>query len=228
MDDLKKYFLNKDTMYVIDYKNSSLKGKKLLTYLSNLEIPSDIDFSNCSEDEFKEVFTDYLSTEMICNIGSLERVTIDVIKHIKKLIKVDGFDSLISGNEELLDKWISKLDSLTIFNMYMIDSDEFKDYARSFPVDETNSLDGINFVSLLKHPEFYDTYQVIDEKNIKFYSRYFDDYMFKGNNLFTYWANENNIMFLLTYSISSGQLDVDGYIQAQSFDIKELENASSV
>jgi len=30
--------------------------------------------------------------------------------------------------------------------------------------------------------------------------------MFKGNNLFSYWANENNPMFLLTWGIASGNI----------------------
>ena len=35
MDNLKKYFVDKETFYSIDYENSELKGKKMLTYLSN-------------------------------------------------------------------------------------------------------------------------------------------------------------------------------------------------
>ena len=29
--------------------------------------------------------------------------------------------------------------------------------------------------------------------------------MFKGKNLFSYWANPNNILFLQTWSIGSGE-----------------------
>ena len=36
IEELKKYFADKETFYVIDYANSDLKGSKLLTYLSNL------------------------------------------------------------------------------------------------------------------------------------------------------------------------------------------------
>ena len=42
IDELKKYFTDKDVSYLIDYEKSDLKGKKLLTYLSNLDIPADI------------------------------------------------------------------------------------------------------------------------------------------------------------------------------------------
>ena len=40
IEDLKKYFLDKSITYNIDYTNSKIKGTKLLTYISNLDIPS--------------------------------------------------------------------------------------------------------------------------------------------------------------------------------------------
>jgi hypothetical protein len=228
MEDLKKFFIDKDVRYIIDYNNSSLKDKKLLIYLSNLEIPADINFSNCKEEEFKIMFDSYIRLENICNVFSLEKLMIEVIKQRKKLISNESLEKLIQGNEEVIDSWISKLDSLTIYNMYIIDNEEFKSYAESYPHDETDSLLGINFVNLLKHINFYDTYNHIDENNIKFYTKYFNEYIFKGSNLYTYWANENNIMFILTYSISSGILDASKYIEAQEKDFNDLRNASFI
>jgi hypothetical protein len=35
--------------------------------------------------------------------------------------------------------------------------------------------------------------------------------MFKGSNLFSYWANLNNPMFLLTSSIAGGHIDTQEY-----------------
>ena len=42
IEDLKKNFTETDVKYLIDYSISDLKGKKLITYLSNLDIPADI------------------------------------------------------------------------------------------------------------------------------------------------------------------------------------------
>ena len=47
--------------------------------------------------------------------------------------------------------------------------------------------------------------------------------MFKGSNLFEYWANENNPMFMLTQGIASGDADPVKYKQAKQKDIEELE-----
>jgi hypothetical protein len=52
--------------------------------------------------------------------------------------------------------------------------------------------------------------------------------MFKGKNMYSYWANENNPLFLLTYGISSGIVDTDEYISSKKQDIQELSNVASI
>ena len=69
IDNLKKYFTDKTTLFAINYKDSTLKGSKLLTYLSNLDIPCDIVFVNCEEDDFYNLLKDYLSSLRDCSQG---------------------------------------------------------------------------------------------------------------------------------------------------------------
>lgn len=228
IEELKQYFTNKECFFVIDYKNSKLKGKKLLTYLSNLEIPSDINFVGTSEEEFGELFSEYLNLEMICSIPTLEKITIDVLKEYKGLTDNKIFAGLIQQNLDNLKSWISKLDSLTLFNMYSIDNEEFKKFVESHTLDETNCLKGVNFVSLLKHKSFYNLYEKMEQKDLKFYKKYFEDYMFKGKNLYSYWANENNPMFLLTFGIAGGLVTGDNYVSAKKQTIQELKDVSPI
>ena len=228
IEELKKYFVNKDTFYVIDYKNSSLKGKKLLTYLSNLEIPSDIDVSGCSEEEFNELFQEYLLLQSVCNIESLEKAAIHLLKENSGLIDSKIFTCFIKENKQLVDTWASKVYSLTLFNLSVIECPEFKTFVESHELDTTDSLVGVNFVSILKHSEAYDLYQKVDPTLVKFYKTYFTAYMFKGKNLYQYWANENNPMFLLTYSIASGTLSGDTYVTALKQTTQEFENAALI
>jgi hypothetical protein len=228
IEELKQYFTNKECFFVIDYKNSKLKGKKLLTYLSNLEIPSDIDFMGSTEEEFLEIFKDYLNLEMICNIPSLENITIDVLKHYKGIEVNESFSILAQENLDIIKTWVSRLESLTIFNMYSIDNEDFKSFVQTYPLDETVCLKGVNFVSLLKYKQFYSLYQKTDKQNLKFYKKYFEDYMFKGKNLYSYWANENNPMFLLTYGIANGLVSGDDYTLAKKQTIQELTNVSPI
>jgi hypothetical protein len=227
IDNLKKYFVDKDTFFIIEYHNSTLKGKKLLTYLSNLDIPADISFSECSDEEFFEILQEYFQSSSISNIPFLEKAVISVLKEKLKLTNTDFFGKFIEDNKTIIDSWLSKIFSLTLFNMYTIEAPEFKQFVTEHPLDETDSTEGINFVSLLKHEEFYELYQKIDYSQVKFYKKYFEDYIFKGKNLYSYWANENNPMFLLTFSIANGNITNEEYNTAVKESIAELESMSS-
>lgn len=213
IENLKKYFTDKTIVYLVDYENSTLKGAKLLTYLSNLDLPCDIKLTNTEEDY--SLVKDYMTSPMLSNIRSLEFKVIEILMEYKGLLVDKTNQEFITDNQELLSKWASKLDSLTIYNMYMINSAEFKQFAESHPHDDTDDLVGVNFISLLKHPEFYSFYSKIPKENLKFYTKYFNEYMFKGKSLFSFWANENNPLFLLTYGISEGIVTGKEYVEAK-------------
>lgn len=221
IEDLKKYFTDKSVYYIINYKDSKLKGAKLLTYLSNLDIACDIDLSNLTQQETYELLDEYLKTSMIVNIPSLEFLTMDVLKECKGLTAEVTHRDFILEHKDLLQTWITKLDSLTLFNMSVISDNHFEEFTKQFPTSEDQDLIGVNFVSLLKHQEFYDFYKKIDTTNLKFYTRYFKDYMFKGKSLYSFWANENNPLFLLTYGIAEGLVDPQQYNEAKRQTIEE-------
>jgi hypothetical protein len=226
IEELKKYFIDKTTFYNISYKDSTLKGSKLLTYLSNLEVPCDIHFQN--DEEALELLKEYLSFSMIVDIPSLEYLLTDILIDIKSDDKIEEFQEFINNNKDVLMKWVSKLDSLTLYNMYIINIDEFKDYIKEYECDETDSTEGINFVSLLKNEYFYNFYSSIDKSNLKYYKTYFDEYMFKGKNLFSYWATENNPMFLLNMGIAENLFTTEDYNNAKAASIQELSNAALI
>ena len=190
LDVLKSYFVDKSASFMIDYEASELKGSKLITYLGNLEIPCDV--KNYDDDFVGE----YLKSTMIVSIPSVE-------KEVTEMIMAHKLGGEVKFKEDI-QSWEKKLDSMTLFNMYTLNDDSIKDWVRQFPEDGTKELEGINFVSLLKNEETYALFEHVNQDNLTFYSSYFDEYMFKGNNLFSYWANENNPMFLLTWGITSG------------------------
>ena len=227
IDNLKHYFVDKTTFYVINYKDSSLKGAKLLTYLSNLDIPCDIDFKECPLSEYHDILKDYLHSSMIVNVSALENAIINIIHQAKGLTPVLD-NQFIKENKEILDKWISKLESLTLYNMYIVKDNPFQEFINSFQVDETKEMVGINFISLLKHKELYSFYQNVEQNRLKFYSHYFNEYVFKGKNLFSFWANENNPLFLLTYGIAEGLVKNDEYIEVKNKTIQEFKDALPV
>jgi len=202
IEDLKLYFEDDQTFYMVDYENSQLQGTKLLTYLSNLELPCNIGFTD--QKDFDDLTKEYLLANFIISIPILEERVISLLlqmKGISELIEKDFIDD----NVEILTIWAKKLDSLSLYNLYTVECDELKDYVKSFPEDDTKDLTGINFVNLLKYESFYLFYANVIEHHKTYYKSYFNEYMFKGNNLFSYWANVNNPMFLLTSSIATGE-----------------------
>ena len=219
IEELKKYFVDNTINYVIDYANSTIKGAKLLTYLSNLDLPCDIEFTDDAEK--LEILKEYFNSPLIVKIKSLEDLALSVLYEAKRF-EDNGMNEFIEKNTEIVQQWLSVCDSLTLFNMYSVDHEEMKEFAQSFPLDETDSTRGINFVSLLDHEEFYGLYAVIAQDSLKFYKTYFNSYMFKGKNLYHYWANQNNPMFLLTWGIATG-LDI-----ASTEVAGDQQNASSI
>jgi hypothetical protein len=222
IENLKAYFVDKDIKYNIIYKDSSLKGSKLLTYLSNLEIPCNIDFKGCSDEDIYSLLEDYLNSKLLVNIESLEFLTIFMLKQHKGLIDKKDF-IFLDKNKEVLDSWVSKLDSMTLYNMKIVSNDAFDQFLNSFEKDETEDTSGVNFVSLFKRTDMFSLYEKIDVKNLKHYTKYFNEYMFKGKNLYTFWANENNPLFLLTFSIAEGIVKSDTYNEALKEDLKQLQ-----
>jgi len=202
IEDLKLYFEDDQTFYMVDYQNSQLQGTKLLTYLSNLELPCDIGID--SQEDFDHMTKEYLLANFIINVPTLEERVINLLLQMKGIVELTE-KNFIDDNVDILTTWTKKLDSLSLYNLYTVESDELKDYVKAFPKDDTKDLTGINFVSLLKHERFYLFYANVIEHHKTYYKSYFNEYMFKGNNLFSYWANVNNPMFLLTSAIATGE-----------------------
>jgi len=227
IEQLKKYFVDKNTFYSINYRESNLKGSKLLTYISNLDIPCDINFAGCSYEEFYNMLEDYLQSTMIVNVNSLEQAIINILLQTKDIIKKQDIE-FIQKNEKILNSWIEKLDSLTLYNMFIVSDPVFNQYVNTFPCDDDTSLSGINFVSILKHTDTYTLYQNIDESKLKYFKSYFNEYMFKGKSLYNFWANENNPLFLLTYGIAEGNILGKNYILALNETLKEIKNVTSI
>ena len=216
IEDLKKYFQDKETYFVVDLKNSELPNDKIFTYLSNLNVPCDI--INPNFDLLKE----YFITKSLVDIPTLEKLAINVLFTFKGLQQVEEHKEFINNNKEILSKWESVLDSLVLYNVYTLQLEETSAHVESYPLDDTDDITGINFLGLLKHEDFFYYYNGAKQENVKFYKKYFNDYMFKGNNLFTYWANENNPMFLLTDAIASGTMDKNKYYEAVEKDMEAL------
>ena len=143
IEDLKKFFEDKNTYFVVDMKDNTLSNDKVLTYLSNLNVPCDIINPDL------ELLKEYLNSKSLVNIPTLERLAIDVLFTYKKLQSVEKYNQFIDENIDILKKWEGILDSLVLYNVYTLNLEETTEHVESHPVDETDDLTGVNFLSLL-------------------------------------------------------------------------------
>ena len=132
LKNLKRYFEDKTESYLIDYKNSKMKGAQFLTYISNLDIPCDL--ANYDD----ELLLAYFETQMLVSIPRLERAAMQVLFEHKGFLKnvVHWTDTtkgvhgaFISQNLEIIEQWANKLESLPLYNMSIIGEGAFKDFA---------------------------------------------------------------------------------------------------
>lgn len=224
--ELKKYFEDKTSIFVIDLESSQLADSKLLTYLSNLDLPADL-FSDEKTEKFYALLAAYFKHSLILSLPVIENAAIDVLLEFKGIYNF-GYGKFIEEHKAIIQQWVDILDSMPLFNMYCINSSEFKTWVEQHPVNELNTSEGINFVSLFKYERFYEFYAVHDPSSAQFYKNYFTMNMFKGSNLYSYWANEFNPMFLLTFGIANSVFTNEEYIESIKTSISEIENFSSI
>lgn len=224
LEDLKKYFNDKTISYVIDYDNSKLQGAKLLTYISNLDLPIDV-FFNPESESGQELLKAYLESTFMVSVPSLEKAVIQLLLKYKFEKNKNEFET---QNSEILEQWCRVLESCTLFNLYSVAEESFKDFVRQHPEEKFEVFKGVNFVQLFKHQEFFFFYQSIDESKLRFMPELFDSYMFKGKNLYNFWANENNPLFLLTWGIASGEITGEQYVEMKKKSLSEIDNVAPV
>lgn len=204
LDQLKQYFQDRSISFMVDYSGSTLKGDKFLTYLGNLDVPADVKFDPASEDG-AELLRSYFSVRGLVKLPALEQAALEVLLEARELDTAGRHAAFIETHRELIDTWLNVIDSLTLYNMHIVNILKFKEWVAKHPRADSSSV-GLNFVNLLKHEEVYRLYEKLDAENLKFYPDLFEEYIFKGQNLFTFWSSPNNPLFLLTAGIAQGEI----------------------
>ena len=204
---LKQYFENEDTIYLIDLVESELKGDQLLTYISNLEMPIDIQHKNTPEyrAEISSLFTAYLESDVLVGIQSMEELAIGCLYTMKGMTS-GSYENLVEDNFESLQRWERRIDELLVYNMQCANIPKYNEWIETLPVDEDQSLNGINFVGLMKYTPTYSLLGHAKQEHCMNNPTMFNDYIYKGNNLFYHWAHENNPVFLLQQNILEGNI----------------------
>ena len=235
LDDLKEYFSNKEIKFHINYDDSTLKGEKLLTYLSNLDVPCDVFFKNTSKEEKFDIVKSYLNTRMLVNIKSLEVTALLIVLASKgidntsyynnNLLTIEEINEFIEFNKEIVEKWTIALASGSVYNLYTIKDDKIKDLTNDFDKVDDAEYCGINYVKLYNYLSVFELFPKVKPKDKKFLVKQFTEPMFKGSSMYDFWYVKNNPMAILTYGIASGSLDNDKYFKLKR---ENIENVSTI
>ena len=217
-DMIRQYFSDKDLFFIANYSESKLKGAQFLTYLSNINIPSDVKFNTpIGYAEYAEIMKAYMESINIVNCAGLHVMAAEMLLVAKGLpyerspyaLPIDEKVILmfIEEHYEMVQKWLHFIDSTQVYALRSIKAlnDHFKP-EEHFPVVEDRSYVGANIAQLFRIPQFIALYFVIENATYKlsYFRDQFEEYMFKNETLAKYFQSPNNFAALYFMHYASG------------------------
>jgi hypothetical protein len=212
-----------------------LKENIFLTYLSNLDLPSEVNFEGSTFEEREKLFTIYLTTRNIIKCETLRLNIANILLRFREVDTAEVFTNLvfneqevqifIKNNLELLTKWNHFLESTILFAFSTIPElkAEF-DFSDGIDQCEDNAYVGTNVVNLFSIPGFM---MLFFSKPISgpltYFKPQFEEYMFRGNNLFSYYDVEENLPLNLMLANINGEISLTEIIAAHDA-VQELDS----
>lgn len=230
IEEMIEYFLNKNKFYIINYKDSELKGNRFLSYVGNLEIPFEINYIGVSKEEKFELVLEFLKSRNIIKLGSLALTSAEILLRYRGLsnLKISTnpifsdseFNDFIKENEEIISKWTTFVLSTNLFMLTTVkELNEGYNFKEGFKEIEDANYIGQNIVQLFSVPSFMEAFFSLPiDREIFFFKHQFEDYMFKGNNLFFYYGCPENMPYVIFDSMIRGTINPE--------QIEEIRKAS--
>lgn len=211
-----------DVKLIVDLSGSKVNPQQALIYLSNLELNIDVIFS---EEDKLNVLSAYLTLPTLLKCPKLETMALELILQVKEVILIDWLnDEWIEEHSEIITKWISLIDSMTLYMLTTVNDDGLREEVNKYPLDESSDTKGINFVHLFDNILFPVALSTVNKDLLKNYSKYFNDYMYKGKSLFHFWAVPENDFHLTMVMLASEELVSDEDFSTLIDDIKKSNN----
>lgn len=192
----------------IDYINSKIKGKNLITYISNLKYKIRINFDNISKDEKFSLLNEYIKHPSTVSIPQLENTLLKILFCLKgfdlslvdkseldfevlsnSVLNNDEIVEYLVENKQLVIQLASVLDGVLLYCIKNLTSfkEEFGEtITTNIVVDKVEV--GKTFVNFFSNEVFnYHYYTVLPEfKNIVYYEHYFDRPIYSGQTLLSF------------------------------------------
>lgn len=230
IDLVKEYFANKELFFVVDYAGSEIKGNMFLTYLTNLDLPYEIDLSKATKEEKFELVKIYMETRNISTTDVLRLTVADLMLTYIGLDTSQLFHNaplnseekleFINQNLELIKRWDQFLSSCFVYllNCFPLLKKETQ-ADTAFDVIDDPSFVGLNVVNMFGIPDFMDFYfSLPPREKMCYFKPQFEEYMFRGQNLYFYFQSETNtIMTLMSCMLENEELTKEFLKQAQSY-----------
>lgn len=218
---IKEFFENKELFFIVNYVESKIKGNMFLTYLSNLDLPYEIDLDESTTEEKLDLVKHFMTTRNLNSSMVLRKAVAQIIlRRIgvdSKLVVIDEdilsekeCDLFIASNQELVDRWKTFLASTMIFTLTSVAAvEEIHNFKEQFKVVEDPSYIGLNVVQMFSLPYFMDVfYAQKTDVELCYFKNQFEEYMFRGNNFFHYFLCSENTIPLLFNSSLTGESDL--------------------
>lgn len=234
---LKEYFTDDTIVFNIDYAESILKGDKLITYISNLDVPCQLTGWNkvSTADKF-EFVKDYMNAKLVIKNYELESCVLKILCEASDTVFYKQYESediltddeaknFCTDNEDLINRWLTIIASLSIFALTTVPDlvEGIGSIKDEFQVIDNYEFCGVNFVQLLRHELTQDL--IIEDRPVYYFEKQFNEPMFKGNALYRYWNTDANTLAIVTMCISTGDMI---YNEFQSAIEKGLEDVSPI
>jgi hypothetical protein len=200
--DIRQHFQNPEIQFFIDCKNSRLKGSKLLTYLTNLDMPADVKIDLADYDGYSELLSAFIEQRGINNCPTLTLLAGEVVMHFAMVDRKDRpFTTLIpeawverfcQEHADTLSLWRIFLDSMVIYMGRNIMKMPFEDNKELPVVDDRDAI-GHNVVKLLCIPDYLRVYFATTQLQAQVYFQpQFETPMFNGRDLAYYFFSPEN------------------------------------
>jgi len=191
--------------FLIDYTSSTLKGKALMTYLSNLEVKAVVvvDPNSPVEERF-ELLSAYMSSRGIVECPNLAGAAALVLAFTGGDTELHGYLSnpwltleeiseFIQNHVEIVSAWAVMMNSMWVFAAENATNKELFENIRPelIEIDDAYFV-GKNFVNLFALAPFVETYYSSVPDKMFYFTKQFNDAMFASKKLISWFIMPSN------------------------------------